>query len=251
MKWHYIEKYIASTVHRITVNLIGCGGTGSHVLTNLAMMNYSLIKLGKQPLAVRVWDDDIITEYNIGRQQFSPADIGEYKAEILVTRINRYYGFDWIAINERYETLKQNNVLSNITISCVDSVKSRKDIGFWLENISGPLNTVNTSYYWMDIGNNKDSGQIILGTTKTIKQPDKKSIEKLPTFCDEYPHAIENINEPSCSMAESLAHQDLFINKLIATYGTHIFWDLINNFRINYRGLYINLKDMKTSKINL
>ncbi len=254
MKYHYLEQYIASAQHKITINLVGCGGTGSHVLSNLAMINYSLVKLGRAPLFVRVFDPDIITHHNIGRQLFSPADEGQFKAEVLITRINRFYGLQWAFINELYPMFpnKQDRHDSgaNFTISCVDTIDARKQIASG-QSTNGRNNHYSVAYYWLDIGNSQDSGQIILGTLRPINQPKGNFCRMLPLFTDEFPNAKDDKNEPSCSMAEALARQDLFINKFMATCATHMLWDLLINFRINYRGIYVNLKDIKTSKMLL
>ena len=253
MKWHYLEQYIASSVHKITVNLVGCGGTGTHVLTNLAMMNHSLVKLGRQPLFVRVWDPDIVSEHNIGRQLFSPVDVGAYKAEVLVTRINRFYGLQWTSMPQLFPSntiWDRDGNGANFTISCVDTVKARKAISK-MQSINGRSSHYSISYYWLDIGNNKDSGQVLLGTFRPIDQPKGNFNRMLPLFTDEFPKAKDNKTEPSCSMAEALASQDLFINKFMAICATHMLWDLLINYRVNYRGIYVNLKDIKTSKLLL
>lgn len=251
MKYHYIDQYLASTQHKVSVNLIGAGGTGSHVLTNLAMINCGLIGLGRQPLFVKVYDPDIVTDANIGRQTFSPADLGQNKAEVLVTRINRFYGTHWHSVSELYSEKNYDKRQANITISCVDSVKSRQNI---LESFEKKKDnrSYDTDLYWMDIGNSVNSGQIILGTTRIIKQL-KGGRPYLPNFFDEFSweelKANEGKNEPSCSMAEALLRQDLFVNKIMATYATHMLWELLTKFRISYQGIYVNLETMKTSKI--
>lgn len=251
MKWHYLNESIVSTTHKITVDLIGCGGTGSHMLSNLAMINKSLIQLERQPLAVRVFDPDVVGEHNIGRQLFSPADIDQHKAEVLVTRINRFYGTNWLAFPYKYGYEEQ--YCGNILISCVDSVKSRKSIYDFIkkeydtkeENQSWQIH--NTPFYWMDLGNGKNYGQVLLSTLYESKK--NLGIKNLPTFFKEFPNVKDDKLEPSCSAAESLARQDLFINKMLSTLAAHMLWDLFKNFRINYRGIYLNLENMKTSKI--
>ena len=254
MKYHYLEQYIANSNHKVAVNLVGCGGTGSHVLSNLAMMNYSLVKLGRAPLFVRVFDPDIITHHNIGRQLFSPADEGQFKSEVLITRINRFYGLQWSFVNESYPMFSpkrdRHDSGANFTISCVDTVDTRKKIAIG-HSTNGRSDHYSVAYYWLDIGNSQDSGQIILGTFRPIRQPKNNFCRMLPLFTDEFPNAKDDKNEPSCSMAEALARQDLFINKFMATCATHMLWDLLINFRINYRGIYVNLKDIKTSKMLL
>jgi PRTRC genetic system ThiF family protein len=243
MKHHYLDQHLASTQHKITVNLIGCGGTGSHMLSSLAMINSSLVALNRQPLFVRVWDDDIVSEANIGRQLFSPADIGKHKAEVLTTRINRHYGTAWQSINSRFTNSHSDNSYANITIACVDTVKSRIDI-------HKELKSVIENKYLLDIGNGSNSGQILLSTLISIKQP-KDGVGYLRSFSEEFPEAEDDDNLPSCSAAEALAKQDLFINKLISTYAANMLWELLKNYCIDYRGLYVNTETMKTSKIPL
>src|SRR5689334_2966599 len=76
---HYTEQYIINPPHPITINVIGCGGTGSQVLNSLARMNSALKALGHTGLYVRAVDPDKVTEANMGRQLFSMADVGTYK----------------------------------------------------------------------------------------------------------------------------------------------------------------------------
>jgi PRTRC genetic system ThiF family protein len=260
MRYHYLEQYIASAQHKITVNLIGCGGTGSHMLTNLATLSHAFVKLGKQSLFVRVFDPDIVEDFNCGRQMFSVSDVGRFKSDVLVERCNRYFGTDWISVPELFggeSDMKDHSRHANFVISCVDSVKSRKMIDSMypakVRDKSGDgyyRESYNTSFYWMDIGNAKKTGQIILGTLRPIKQP-TKYLSNLPCFFEEYPKVKEQNQLPSCSLAESLWKQDLFINKIMATFASNMLWQLLMEFRINYRGIYINLESLKTQPIAL
>lgn len=257
LRYHYLEQYIASANHKISVNLIGVGGTGSHMLTNLATLSHAFVKLGKQPLFVRAFDPDKVEVHNIGRQMFSVSDIGRFKSDVLVERCNRYFGTDWVSVPELYGSdscLRETAKGANFIISCVDSVKSRRMIADMYTEPMNPIkdnqyDSYNTSFYWMDIGNTRKSGQVILGTLRKIKQPDKRSASYLPGFFVEYPDITELRNEPSCSLAESLGKQDLFINKIMATYASNMIWQLLQEFRISYRGIYINLGSLKTQPI--
>lgn len=265
MEYHYLANNIASTMHKVTINVVGCGGTGSHVLSSLAAMNHALVSMGRQPLHVKAFDPDVVTEHNVGRQAFSTADIGENKANVLISRINRFYGAAWTAVPTRFGIEKPRPEFhrdffygANFTISCVDTVESRKEIQHVLHEMAMEDTKVPDyafPYYWMDIGNSDKFGQVILGTVKHVPQlaREQQRIEfcQLPDFFAEFPYAKDNPVEPSCSMAESLMHQDLFINKIMATYAIQMLWELLMQFRINYRGLYVNLNDGKTSKIFL
>ena len=80
---HFTDNYLLSPQHPVTVFVIGAGGTGSQVVTNLARMNKALQSLGHVGLHVTVFDPDTVTEANIGRQLFSESEIGLNKAMAL------------------------------------------------------------------------------------------------------------------------------------------------------------------------
>ena len=71
---HYIDNYLLNPQHPVTVNLIGAGGTGSQVLTCLARLDVTLRALGHPGLFVTLYDPDIVTDANIGRQLFGCSD---------------------------------------------------------------------------------------------------------------------------------------------------------------------------------
>lgn len=258
MAYHYLCNQLAKSQHRIGIDLIGLGGTGSHMLTNLAILSNTLYKLGGQPFFVRAFDPDIIEEHNISRQAFSKAEIGLYKSDVLVTRCNRFFNTDWTSYPYKYEenprTVKTGNPLSNIIITCVDSIEARKSIhDIVMKKIFEPGTSrfdYTTPVYWLDIGNTRKQGQIILGTILQIKNQDiPDNVYKLPSFFDEFPDITGDPDEPSCSLAESIGKQDLFINKIMATYASNMLWQLFREYRVNYRGLYVNLETMMTKPI--
>lgn len=252
---HFVDSYFHNPTHPITVSLIGCGGTGSQVLTCLARMNSTLIALGHPGMQVTAYDPDDVSEANIGRQLFSPGDIGLNKAIVLISRLNRFFGTAW----EAHSQLYKHSVASNITITCVDNVKSRISLSksIILEKDSGMrYQPYMRSFYWLDFGNSTDSGQVVLGTTFNIKQPKSrkyKPIGKLPCITEMFD--LTKVNEkdsgPSCSLAEALSKQDLFINSTLAQLGCNLLWKLFREGMISHSGLYLNLKTMNVNPISL
>ena len=93
---HNVPGYFLNPTHPITVNLIGCGGTGSHMLTKLAQLNHALLELDHPGITVVAFDADTVSPANIGRQAFLASDIGQNKATTLVTRINRAF---WLELD--------------------------------------------------------------------------------------------------------------------------------------------------------
>ena len=80
--------YFINGQHRITISLIGAGGNGSLILTKLARLNEALIHLDHPGLYVYVTDFDIVEQHNIGRQLFTKGDVGSFKADCLISKIN-------------------------------------------------------------------------------------------------------------------------------------------------------------------
>lgn len=253
---HYTDKYLINPQHPITVNLIGVGGTGSQVLTCLARINSALRSLRHPGLHIRAWDDDGVTQANIGRQLFSPADIGLNKAVCLVTRVNRFFGLTWEAVPLKFSV--KDNGRANIYITCTDTAKSRLELWRGLKKESGKnsYRDYSTPLYWLDFGNTQTIGQVVLGTIREIVQPKSKIYEpvsKLNTIAEitDLSKTNEKDAGPSCSLAEALNKQDLFINSALAQLGSNILWKLFRNMMIDTQGLYINLETMKMNPIKL
>lgn len=255
MRVHFSNNYLLRPLHKVTIELIGLGGTGSLVLTNLARMNEALIGLGHPGLHVRCWDYDTVSESNAGRQLFSPADIGMFKSQVLVNRINRFFGTSWEAMTVRYNA----GLLSNIIITCIDTAKGRVSLSEKItQNIKqlDSLEPVDVPLYWLDFGNAQKKGQCIIGTLQKVKQPKSEfeTASTLPTVIKKFPQLrkIKETDEgPSCSLAEALLKQDLFINSTLAQFGCNILWKLFREGMLKYNGCYINLDTCTVNPIKI
>ncbi|MFV5701718.1 PRTRC system ThiF family protein [Flavobacterium sp. XS2P12] len=257
---HYTDNYLINPTNPITVNLIGAGGTGSHLLTALAKMNHSLVALGHAGLQVNLYDDDVITTANQGRQLFADAEVGLPKSVALINRNNRFFGTNWKAVTEQFSTVNlkslPNHGKANIYISCVDSASARFDIGTALQGVTGIDNWERNKFlYWMDIGNSHHTGQVILSSIGNIQQPNSnlyRTVSNLPTVTEEFKEQLEaqtDNNEPSCSLAEALEKQDLFINSTLASMGASLLWKLFREGMTEHRGFFLNLANFKSEPI--
>jgi len=254
---HYLDKQIAQTVHPVLVNLIGVGGTGSHVLLALADINQTLLNLGGPGLVVRAFDAKKVASHNLGRQRFSEAEIGMEKADALINRINRCTGTYWRAMihafSEDYELSLQKYLSAQITISCVDTVKARFEIErILLRYVANEQDNVRESpSYWLDFGNGRDFGQVFLSTLQSIEQPSSKEYNPVPTlpiFTQEYRQWLESIDDrdgPSCSTAEALSRQDMFVNPILANCGCRLLWRLLIEGKTTTRGIFVNAGEYK------
>jgi len=260
---HIVEKVLLNPYNPIMVNLIGAGGTGSQFLTALGRMNHALIELNHPGLMVRVFDDDKVEPANLGRQLFTTAEFGLYKAVALVNRINLFFGTNWKAITERYnrETLLNDNELgmAEFTISCVDTVSARFEIAELLMEITHKISYARSKpLYWMDFGNSKDTGQVVLATLTSIKQPESKKFEvvdSLPLVTAEFGELLKQSettdDTPSCSLADALGRQDLFINSALANLGASLLWQMFREGMLFNRGFFLNLKEFRTTPIKI
>jgi PRTRC genetic system ThiF family protein len=259
-KVHFIDNCLIHPSNPILVNLIGAGGTGSQVLSALARINHSLVALKHPGIFVRVFDDDSVSEANLGRQLFSAAELGVCKGVALINRINRFFGTNWKAVPVKYDKklYPHENSSTTITISCVDTVNARFEIAEMLHNQSRQNKAShNKPVYWMDFGNGQYTGQVVLSTVQPVKQPVSKKFNPngyLPFITDEFEtllrHTDEN-NIPSCSLAEALTRQDLFINSTLANLGSSLLWSMFREGMIFNRGFFLNLKDFRTQPLKI
>ncbi|WP_198952490.1 PRTRC system ThiF family protein [Mucilaginibacter sp. MD40] len=260
---HIVEKTLLNPYNPIVVNLIGAGGTGSQFLTALGRINHALIALNHPGLAVRVFDDDKVEEANLGRQLFSTAELGLHKAVALVNRINLFFGTNWKAIPEKYDLQTLNEspelAMAEITITCVDTVKARFEIADLLSKIyASRKHAYHHPLYWMDFGNSRDIGQCILSTIGEITQPASRKFEvvsRLPLVTEEFRELLVNSEKgdhtPSCSLAEALTQQDLFINSALANLGASLLWQIFSEGMLFNRGFFLNLKDFRAQPIKV
>lgn len=258
---HITDKYLLNPTNPLTVNLIGAGGTGSQLLTALARMNHALTVLGHAGLQLTLYDDDLVTEANLGRQLFADSELGMYKAVALINRVNRFFGTNWKAITRKFEYGNLERLpergLANLYISCVDTVAARFGIAKIFPDLDYNKYTRSKPYYWMDMGNARYTGQVILATVDPIKQPESKlyrTVSVLPKITDEFKDLLEaetENNEPSCSLAEALEIQDLYINSAIANFGASLLWQLFREGMVENRGAFINLRTFTTQPLKV
>jgi PRTRC genetic system ThiF family protein len=258
---HITDNYLINPTNPVTVNIIGAGGTGSQMLTALARINHALISLNHPGLMVNAFDDDRISEANLGRQLFSESEVGMYKSVALINRLNRFFGTNWKARTYRFaDALYDNDAYkANLFITCVDTAKSRFEVSellYELNNHRSPDRE--RPMYWMDLGNSRDTGQVVLSTIGKIKQPESEKyrpLAELPFITEMFKDQLEKADQfddtPSCSLAEALTKQDLFINTSVTTIGASLLWQLFQQGMIFNRGAFINLRTCITQPFKL
>ncbi|KXH84868.1 PRTRC system ThiF family protein [Chryseobacterium kwangjuense] len=260
---HFLHNELLRPANPILVNVIGAGGTGSKFMTALMEINHSLLELGHSGLDVHLWDDDIVTPANVGRQRFAESEKGLYKSIAIINRLNRWSGFNWKAETQKFERDSRGNVpenaLATIYISCTDNVRSRFEIADIARTLKKQYSYLRDSpKYWLDFGNSKFSGQVVMSTIGKIEQPRSKmftTVAELPFVTDEFSSLLRESektdNTPSCSLAESLDKQDLFINATLAQMGASLLWNLLKSGMTEHRGMFLNLENFRTQPITV
>lgn len=240
---HHISKHLMSRAVRVAV--IGAGGTGSQVITALAQMHYALVKLGHPGgFDVTVIDDDRVSEANIGRQWFFPVDLGQYKSDVLVNRANMTMGTQWKSVPDR---VMASSILDfDLVIGAVDTRSARFAIVRAMERAGGG------ERYYADFGNRAMDGQFILG--QVISASRKTNGDSLPHAGELFPEVmdpkvVDPDEGPSCSLAEALQKQSLFINRTLVSHGMAVIWELFWKQKISHHGIFVNLANGRTSSL--
>ena len=233
---HTISPALLNKPIRIVV--VGCGGTGSAVAAGLPYLHQALLANG-HPYGLRVtlMDGERISATNCVRQPFSVGEIGLFKSVVLVNRLNLFWGVDWEAVPEH---LRNGSRLTNDTdfvIGCVDSRAARATIQ---EVVTASWSTIR---YSLDIGNNADTGQFVLG--QPLNRLNRHNAMRLRTIVDLYPEianaALDDDSQPSCSAAESLNRQHAFINQTLANHALALLSRLFRFGGLQYHGAFVSL----------
>ncbi len=232
----------------VQIAVAGVGGNGSHLVPKLARLDHALGKLGKPRLYLTLFDPDRVSESNVGRQGFMPAEVGQFKAVALAQRINLMYGVRYESAPERFSGQLASSVMGSrmyesfdILITCVDTGAARREI--WRAVTGGTWGLA--PKYWLDLGNEKDFGQVWLGQfpeTLHGRGPDRllTVIERYP---EHYDGSVPETDAPSCSHAEALAKQSLSINDHVTDWAFTLLTDLLLEGATSKQGYKVNLAD--------
>jgi PRTRC genetic system ThiF family protein len=226
----------------VKVTVVGCGGTGSAVAAGLPYLHQAMLAFGHpHGLDVTFIDGDLISETNCVRQPFSESEIGLHKAIVLATRINLFWGLAWKGIPRFLDEGWREE--TDILIGCVDSRRARgalsRSQAYW------------NCHYWLDVGNNADTGQYVLG------QPENKNNKqrlRLPTVADLFPEIVDPKLDkkdklPACSAVEALHRQEPFINQTLAYLALAMLARLFRHGLIVHHGGFLNLSTGRLSPL--
>ena len=222
---------ILTQFSKIVITQVGCGGTGSWLVPFVSKLanNIKSRTISEDFINYTIFDNDVVEQRNILRQNFSSWDIGKNKAQALINksvfefqdigassvRVKRYADIlpDSLPAVEQLPTLF-------IILGCCDNNKARQDLFKISKLIS---KKIKSSVVYIDSGNLLYNGQII---TKAFNFPEdnqqdlfkkkKKRKDKI-NFKKMFPiESVENSNIPQQSCA-FFGDQSQAINIMAAT----------------------------------
>jgi PRTRC genetic system ThiF family protein len=214
---------------------VGCGGTGSQWARSLARTLYDMRRRGLQTPVLTFVDPDRVEAKNVGRQMYTEADVGHFKAELLARRFNYALGLEITWHNEPFDPHIHIERHATLICGAVDNHAARRAIA-------------EADTLWIDAGNHHASGQVIVGNTGDAEQVmraferlddvDRPTIHTLPNAGLVFPSLLEPEPEPeaspdlSCAELVEAGAQHLLINDLIATIAAQYAYKLLHRQRL-------------------
>ena len=215
----------------VKIVMLGAGGTGGHIAPHLYRLLYAL----ERPVRFIICDGDIVERKNLVRQNFTPADLGENKAQVLSERYSSVFGMETEYVPEFIESedrLKQ--LLTPRTWrngSYYDSTTAREQvilIGAVDNNKSRQL--CHKAFYqakelvYIDSGNGEHTGQVVCGIRsggRTLYRPIGAVYPDVLKETDKFP------TELSCAEASVSAPQSIAANITAATAVVDIVYNIL------------------------
>lgn len=239
---HHLEPELLRRTVRVLV--VGCGGNGSHIVAGLPYLHQAML-VGGHPggLQVTVMDGDVVSSSNCVRQPFCQSEVGLFKAVVMVSRINLFWGLRWSAIPEHLNDESKVGEF-DIVIGCVDTRAARRTIRACIE---GQRSRV---AYWLDLGNLSDRGQFILG--QPLNARNRRRSTRLRTVAELFPEILaDDLPEdgPSCSSVEALERQEPFVNSLLAQHALALVCRLFRYGSISHQGAFIDASANRTQPV--
>jgi hypothetical protein len=101
------------------LNIIGCGAVGSHAAVLAARMGFTYFRL---------WDDDVVSDYNLGNQAFFGRHIDSPKVTALTEVLKDINPAIVTEEKQRRFTNSQDSTIDGAVYMAVDSMAARADI---------------------------------------------------------------------------------------------------------------------------
>lgn len=210
--------------------VVGAGGTGSFVVPALARLIFELKQQQNKSAEMLIVDPDIVEASNIPRSNFCFAEVGRYKAQTLAERVSTAWGIEISFSSEKFDSEKHLKSSSSdyrslaIIVGCVDNHIARREMHRALDEFRSYGDA--SRIWWIDGGNGKTSGQVLLGSTTKPLKPEQyftgtSICRALPSPSLQHPdllepERIEAKSDASCPERVRLGEQGLIVNQRVA-----------------------------------
>jgi len=248
---------------RLELYLVGCGGTGGWLAPHITRIARLFHDLNGRDMQVTFIDKDRVEEKNTYRQNFVPAEIGQYKAETLAMRYSLSTGCNIAALAKAFTASDCSKHTSEDTLSvfigCVDNPTARHE-----------LERTITHTEWrrfcilLDCGNHMRSGQVLVGTTP---MENKEPFKPFPGYCTWLPKpsvwhkelitgtGVEEkkkkkkpVSEMSCAEIAMMDQQGLSVNAAISAFAADYLVQILLTQNLNRFATYIDLDGLITHR---
>lgn len=236
------------------ITLVGAGGTGSALAIDLARLIYHVREQG-QEIYMQIVDPDVVEPKNVGRQQFSPFDIGQNKAASIAERLNLWLGLDVMAVAEPFTEDTQlfmdsaystyGRAPRRILVGAVDNHQARAAMR---EHIA--KNKSRGDWWWVDAGNGEYTGQVLVGNVVKGKVTMNSAFglaDGLPAPSVQMPDLLQPeetaVAEPQldCALAAIRDEQSLNVNRLMAVYAAQYVYDIVVRHELKTMAAFVSL----------
>jgi len=224
--------------------VVGCGGTGSFVVDGLCRLFIN------RNASILLVDYDRVEPHNLQRQGFFAEDLGKFKSQALAVRMARQYKrpiaysvypYDREMINVQSRSGTLTSVVKGLIIGCVDEANARRSIASGMQ----------WGDWWLDAGNGLQSGQVLIGNTKSASElenafrEEEQTVSYLPLPSLQLPSLLIPPTKPiarqDCAEAIELDGQSPTINQAMAVLVLEFIYRLLTG-KLTWMGAYIDLE---------
>lgn len=243
--------------------VVGAGGTGSFVVPAISRLIYELKQRQNKSAELLVVDPDIVENGNIPRSNFCFAEIGRYKAQTLTERVSMAWGIETSFSSEKFDPEKHlkssNSDYRNLTVivGCVDNYLARREIHRALDEFRSYGDQ--SRLWWIDGGNGKTSGQVLLGSTTKRLKPEQyftgtSICRALPAPSLQHPDLLEpesitRSNNVTCPERIRLGEQGLNVNQRVAIEIAEMLSSLLLTRSLKRYAVYFDLESGVTNSV--
>lgn len=214
--------------------IVGLGGTGGYVIRDLSRFAYSVLRRDEEyDLKIVCVDPDEVEEKNLLRQNFMPNDLGKNKAEVMAAKHARAFGLEISSLGDLMTRSTLESITSQfhdyvpVIIGCVDNNKARREIDKFVSK-------TRKACYWIDSGNERTTGQVVMGSSNGI-----------PTVTKLFPEVLEesadSVSEISCAERLMQDEQNIFVNISAATHVLNMCRKIVLNETGPVHGVKFNI----------